>query len=152
MAVISAAFLSPAIVASDSPAFNRLFSESSEIPRVDVIALSMTSRFLSITPFAAALASCAALVIASAWDWVMVPLLTRPESRDEIAALPLPLSADATAVAETFSTIAVAAIAATNFLFINPLFFKYLLHLMRVDNSLLLWWLSKPPERQVRVS
>ena len=69
----------------------------------------------------------------------MVPLLTRPESRDEIPALPLPLSADATAVAETFSTIAVAAIAATNFLFINPLFFKYLLHLMRVDNSLLLW-------------
>ncbi|CAB4862419.1 unannotated protein [freshwater metagenome] len=67
-AAINASFLSPAIVARDSPAFRRVVKVSSEIPRVEVITESKAACFSFITVFAAAAAFSAALVIASACD------------------------------------------------------------------------------------
>ena len=67
-AVINASFLSPAIVARDSPALRRVVKVSSVIPSVEVITALKAEYFTYITVFAAAAAFSAALVIASACD------------------------------------------------------------------------------------
>ena len=76
--MISAAFLSPASVASDLPATRAAFRSASVIPRVAVITASVASWSLAITDLTGAAAVNAA-VIASACACVRVPFVTSPE-------------------------------------------------------------------------
>ena len=67
-AVIRADFLSPAIVASVSPALRREVKVSSQIPRVEVMTESSALRLASLTDLEAAFIPSEALTIASACD------------------------------------------------------------------------------------